>query len=310
MDKIKVGLPHRGAGLAPLFAAMSGGYFHDEGITIELVPFNGHARSLESLIAGAIDFTNAVGPELIMANERTGGDAVVIASAIGRSAQQISARPGLTAREQLRHKRWAIQARHDADECSIAMTLERWGWDYRKDVELVIVGHDGARLDLLLDEDRADVAIMHAPEPFQAIKRGWLLVFDLGQLDVSFQNSCAATTKRLLTTRPDLALRYTRAFCNGVYRFRTDAAFGLSVLKEQTGETDEFILRKTWTLFARLMGGYMFPSVEGLRNAASVLRKVGALTRVVEPEEVSDLSFVATLEQEDFFAQQMCGAAS
>ena len=79
---------------------------------------------------------------------------------------------------------------------------------------------------------RVDVAIMHAPEPFQAMKRGWAVVEDLGRLDIAFQNSCAATTRRMMRERRDIADRYVRAFCQGVYRFRTDAAFGVEVLAQ------------------------------------------------------------------------------
>jgi NitT/TauT family transport system substrate-binding protein len=168
VEKISIALANKGAGTTPVFATVEGGYFREQGLEPELIPYRGHSRSLAALIAGEADFTNAVGPEVIMANRRHQGDAVIIASATSRSAQQVSARPGLTTREQLRGKRWGIVARNDADECSIAMAFERWGWDRNKDAEIVVVGSDRPRLDLLLDERRVDVAIMHAPEPFQA----------------------------------------------------------------------------------------------------------------------------------------------
>ena len=302
MDKIRIALANKGAATASVFATVEGGYFREQGLEPELVPYQGHSRSLAALIAGEADFTNAVGPEVIMANRRHRGDAVIIASATRRSAQQVSGRPGLTAREQLRGKRWSIVARNDADECSIAMAFERWGWDRTKDAEIVVVGSDGPRLDLLLDERRVDVAIMHAPEPFQAAKRGWTMIEDLGRLDVAFQNSCAATTRRLMRQRPDTALRYVRAYCSGIYRFRTDAAFGLAVLRKYTGETDIAVLEQTWLLFARLMGGMMYPSVEGMRTASQVLLELGAIPQPIPPDDSIDLGVVAAVEREGYFA--------
>lgn len=291
--------------MAPVFAAVEGGYFREQGLDAELVPILGHSRSLDALIKGEVDFTNSVGAELLMANLRHGGDAVIIASAISRSAQQVSARPGLTTREQLRGKRWGVIARNDADECAIAMAFERWNWDPAKDAEIVIVGPGGSRLDMLLDEARADVAIMHAPEPFQAAKRGWLVVEDLGRLDVAFQNSCAATTRRLIRERPDTALRYARAYCQAVYRFRTDAAFGTGVLYKYAGESDPGVIGPTWIMFARFMGGMMFPSLEGMRSVAHVLHRLGAVSQLVAPEASVDLDPVATLEREGFFGKLM-----
>jgi ABC-type nitrate/sulfonate/bicarbonate transport system substrate-binding protein len=303
VDKIRVATANRGAGTAPVFATVEGGFFGDEGLEVELVPHDGHPRSLRALLAGEADFTNAVAAELIRANATHRGDAVIIASAISRSAQQVSARPGLHRREDLRGRRWGVQWRGDADECSIVMAFDRWGWDPARDAEIVVVGGDGPRLDLLLDPARVDVAIMHAPEPFQAARRGWTLVEDLGRLDVAWQNSCAATTRRLLASRPDLALRYVRAYCRGVHRFRTDAAFGQAVLRRYTGEHDRGVLEATYVLFARLMGAMMYPSLEGVRAAATMLHRLGVIDHPPAAEDVVDLGLVARLEEAGLFSR-------
>ena len=309
MDKIKIAMAHRGAGVAPVFAAIEGGHFRENGLEPELVFYHGHPNSLKAMIAGEAQFTNAVGAELLLANSRHGGDAVVLASAISRSAQQVAARLGIKTREDLRGKRWGVTFRNDADECAMIMAFDRWGWDIEKDVEIVVVGNAGARLDLLLDHSKVDVAIMHAPETFQAPKRGYHVVEDFGRLDVSFQNSCAASTRSFMKTYPDIALRYVKSFCQAVHRFRSDADFGIHVLRKYSGETDIDVLRPTWVLFARYMGDMMFPSLEGMRNASAILHRVGALPRQVAPEEAVDLESVATLEAQGFF-EMLMGAHS
>ena len=305
MEKIRIACANRGAGTAPVFSSLEGGYFRENGLEPELIFYPGHSRSLPALIAREADFTNAVSPELISIDVLEKGDAVIIASAISRSAQQVAARPGLSTREDLRGKRWGVLARGDADECSIVMGLERWGWDKEKDIEIVAVGMGGDRLGLLLDPSRVDVAIMHAPEPFQAMKRGWKMVEDFARLDVAFQNSCAATTRRFLEKRPETVRRYVRAYCQGVYRFRTDAAFGIEVIKKYSGETDRAVLEPTYVLFARLMGGMMFPSLEGVRTAARLLHQLGVIPRSPSPEEFVDLNPIRDLEKEEFFAKMM-----
>lgn len=305
MDKIKIAMAHRGAGVAPVFAALEGGYFRENGLEPELAFHHGHPNSLKAVIAGEAQFTNAVGAELLLANHRLGGDAIVLASAISRSAQQVAARPGITTREDLRGKRWGVTFRNDADECAMIMAFDRWGWSIEKDVEIVVVGNAGARLDLLLDPNKVDVAIMHAPETFQAPKRGYHIVEDFGRLDVSFQNSCAASTRSFMRKQPDVGLRYVKSFCQAVHRFRSDADFGIHVLRKYSGEADIDVLRPTWVLFARYMGDMMFPSLEGMRNASAILHRVGALPRQVAPEEAVDLEPVATLEAQGFFETLM-----
>jgi NitT/TauT family transport system substrate-binding protein len=305
LDKIKIAMAHRGAGVAPVFAALEGGYFRENGLDPELVFYHGHSNSLKAVIAGEVQFTNAVGAELLLANNRHGGDAVVLASAISRSAQQVAARSGIKTREDLRGKRWGVPFRNDADECAMIMAFDRWGWNIEKDIEIVVVGSAGARLDLLLDQSKVDVAIMHAPETFQAPKRGYHIIEDFGRLDVSFQNSCAASTRSYMKSHPDIGLRYVKSFCQAVHRFRSDAAFGIHVLRKYSGETDIDVLRPTWVLFARYMGDMMYPSLEGLRNASAILHRVGALPKLVAPEEAVDLEPVATLEAQGFFEMLM-----
>lgn len=309
MDKIKIAMAHRGAGVAPVFAALEGGYYRENGLEPELVYYHGHPNSLKAVIAGEAQFTNAVGTELLLANHRHHGDAVVLASAISCSAQQVAARPGIRTREDLRGKRWGVTFRNDADECAMIMAFDRWGWSIEKDVEIVVVGNAGARLDLLLDKARVDAAIMHAPETFQAPRRGYHIVEDFGRLDVSFQNSCAASTRSFARSEPDIVLRYVKSFCLAVHRFRSDAQFGIHVLRKYSGETDIDVLRPTWVLFARYMGDMMFPSLEGMRNASAILRRVGALPKEVAPEEGVDLAPVAALEADGFF-ESLMGARS
>jgi hypothetical protein len=138
-------------------------------------------------------------------------------------------------------------------------------------------------------------------------KRGWNPVEDSGRLDVAFQNSCAATTRRLIAARPLTVVNYVRAYSQAVYRFRTDPAFGITLLAKHTGEPDPKVIEQTWVLFARLMGGMMFPSLEGMRSALSVLHRLSvvpqSLTRAVRRP-----CAVATLEREGFFGRFMAGS--
>lgn len=305
MEKIRIACANRGAGTSPVFAAVEGGYFRENGLDPELLYYRGHRRALPALLAGEAEFTNSVGPELIAINVREGGDAVIVASAVGRTAQYVCARPGLSRREDLRGKRWGVVARGDADECAIAVAFERWGWDVRKDVEIVAVGTAAPKLDLLLDPAAVDVAIMHAPDPFVAQRRGWNLVEDLRRLDVAYQNSCAATTRRFARSRPDLVLKYVRAYCQGVHRLRTDATFGVQVIQQYSGETDRWIVEQAYAWFVILMGGPMFPSLEGVRTAGRVLYQLGVIPRSPDPEEFVDLEPVARLEREGLFRTLM-----
>ncbi|HKB25155.1 MAG TPA: ABC transporter substrate-binding protein [Methylomirabilota bacterium] len=301
MEKIRIACGNRGVGTSPLFAAVEGGYMKENGLDPQLQFYAGHPRALPALVAGEAEFTNTVSPDVITINLRDGADVVIVASGVSRTATYVTARAGLTTRPELRGKRWGVLARGDADHCAIALAFERWGWDLDKDAELVPVGTDGPRLDRLLDPAKVDVVIMHSPEPFQAAKRGWNLVEDLRRLDVAFQNSCAATTRRYAKARPDVVLRYVRAYAQGVYRFRADGKFGVEVIRKYSGETDREVLEASYLYFSELMGGTMYPTPEGVRTAAQMLHRLGVIPRLPAPEDVIDQEPVARLHREGLF---------
>jgi ABC-type nitrate/sulfonate/bicarbonate transport system substrate-binding protein len=301
MDKLRIACGNRGVGTAPLFATVEGGYFQEQGLEPELRFYQGHPKALPALVAGEADFANSVSPDVITIDVRTGADVVIVASAVSRSATYVCARPGLSRREDLRGQRWGVLARGDADHCALVMAFERWGWDPTKDAVIVAVGPEGSRLDLLLDPARVDVAILHSPEPFQAARRGWHLVEDLRRLDVAFQNSCAATTRRFAAARPDVVDRYVRAYCRGVYRFRADGTFGIQVIRKYSGETDHEILEAAYLYFSQLMGGTMYPTPEGVATAARLLHRLGVIPGQPAPEAFIDQEPIARLHREGFF---------
>jgi hypothetical protein len=103
--------------------------------------------------------------------------------------------------------------------------------------------------------------------------------------------------------------RYVKAFCQAVHRFRSDADFGIHVLRKYSGEDDIKILRPTWVLFARYMNDMMFPNLEGMRNASAILHRVGALPAPVTPETAVDQGPVIQLEREGFFDRLMGASA-
>jgi NitT/TauT family transport system substrate-binding protein len=301
MDKIRIACGNRGVGTAPLFATVEGGYFKEHGLDPDLRFYQGHSKALPALVAGEADFANSVSPDVITIDVRTGADVVIVASAVSRSATYVCARPGLSRREDLRGKRWGIVARGDADHCAMVMAFERWGWDPTTDAAIVAVGSGGSRLDLLLDPARVDVTILHSPEPFQAARRGWHLVEDLRRLDVAFQNSCAATTRRFAAARPDVVDRYVRAYCQGVYRFRADGPFGIQVIRKYSGETDREVLEAAYLYFSQLMGGTMYPTPEGVATAVRLLHQLGVVPGLPAPAEFIDQEPIARLHREGFF---------
>ena len=220
-------MAHRGAGLAPVFAAVEGGYFREQGLEPRARPLcrASRARS-QALIAGEVDFINTVGaradPGQHRHRRRRGHHR--LRHQPQRAAGLGAARPdhaGGAARQALgRHRSQRCR------RCSIVMAFERWGWDIARDAEIVVVGSDGPRLDLLLDAQQGrcrDHACARAVPGDQArLERRRGPRPPRRRLPEQLRRHHPAAYARAAATS---SVRYVRAYCQGVYRFRTDADF-------------------------------------------------------------------------------------
>jgi len=277
---IRIGIAHRGAGVAPIFAALRDGGFEREGIATDLIDLADHADALKALEAGTVDIINSVGPEVLLHNARNHGSAVIVASAISRTAVEIMVPPEWPDDRLLVDARWGVLRRFDPDHLTAVQTFrfENWPID-RLDLKEAPAGKN--RLDRLLAPGRFDAVVLHAPDPILARAKGWRAAVDTARYDAPMQNSCAATTKRFVHDERPILQAYLRAYAQGVWRFRYDAAFGRQVLLDTCSGLDASAACEAWLYFARVFGGGIYPSPAGLLSARDILVELGAISKAI-----------------------------
>lgn len=273
---LRIGIAHRGAGVAPIFAALRDGGFDREGVVPELVYLAGHADALEALEAGTVDIINSVGPEVLLHNARNRGTAVVVASAISRTAVEIMVPPEWPQARTLAEARWGVLRRFDPDHVTAVQICRFEGWTFDR-LQLLEAPAGSSRLKRLLAPGRFDAVVLHAPDPILARTQGWRTAIDTARYDAPMQNSCAATTERLVRDERATLLAYLRAYAAGVWRFRHDAAFGPQVLLDISPQLGLPAAAEAWRYFARVFGGGMYPSPAGLLQARDILIELGAI---------------------------------
>jgi NitT/TauT family transport system substrate-binding protein len=271
---LRIGVAHRGTGLAPVFAAIATSSLAQAGYEVRLIDVPGHPAALAALEAGEVDVINSTGIEVLLHNARHAGTAVVVASAIGRTAVKVFAARGWPVDRDLRDARWGVLQRADYDHCTALQVFDMEGWPTDA-LTLVEMPGSGGRLDRLLRPDLVDAVVLHAPEPTIARRKGWRLAVDLSLYDAPMQNSCAVVTRAMIDVRRSACLAYLAAYHAGVWRFRTDAAFGIRVLSEVSPTLDTEAIAESWQFFAVLMSGTIYPSRAGLRRASELLTQAG-----------------------------------
>jgi len=182
-EKVKITIPAVTTTFASLYHARAAGYFADEGLDVEIVVIGGPA-SLQAVIAGDAQFALIPGTYQIMAHEK-GQRLPAVMSVLTRNSinlvmhKDVARAKGITDTSPLAAKIRALRGLKLAGSTPGGFSHQmlvyyalKAGLDPQKDVEIVGLGTDPARL-AALEQRQVDVFATGTPTPEAAVARGF-----------------------------------------------------------------------------------------------------------------------------------------
>jgi NitT/TauT family transport system substrate-binding protein len=182
-EKIKITVPAAVTTFAPLYHARAAGYFAEEGLDVEVVVIPGPA-SLQAVIAGDAQFALIPGTYQLMAQDK-GQRLPAVMSILTRNSinivmhKDVARAKGITDKSPLAEKIKALKGLKLAGSTPGGFSHQvllyyvlKTGLDPQKDVELVGLGSDPARL-AALEQRQVDVMATASPAPETAVARGF-----------------------------------------------------------------------------------------------------------------------------------------
>ena len=182
-EKIKITIPAVTTTFASLYHARAAGYFADEGLDVEIVVIGGPA-SLQAVIAGDAQFALIPGTYQLMAHEK-GQRLPAVMSVLTRNSinlvmhKDVARAKGITDTSPLIDKIRALRGLKLAGSTPGGFSHQmlvyyalKAGLDPQKDVEIVGLGTDPARL-AALEQRQVDVFATGTPTPEAAVARGF-----------------------------------------------------------------------------------------------------------------------------------------
>src|SRR5437870_10318281 len=119
------------------------GLFKKHGLDMELIFIDGSSRGVQSLIAGDLSFTDAVGTSVI--NGRlAGGDIAIVSSLVNTLPYYIIGKPAIKSPEDLKGRSAAVHIPGTSADFAMRLALKGVGISY-KDIQAVTVGGAPAR---------------------------------------------------------------------------------------------------------------------------------------------------------------------
>lgn len=126
------------ASSAAYWVANDAGMFKKHGLDVEMLFINGSTRSVQSLVAGDLNFAGAVGTSA-MNGRMAGGDIAIINGLVNTLPYYLIGNPEIKSPEDLKGRSAATHIPGTSADFALRLALKRFGIQYQ-DIKAVMVG--------------------------------------------------------------------------------------------------------------------------------------------------------------------------
>jgi NitT/TauT family transport system substrate-binding protein len=216
----------------PPYATFAAPFYRQQDLEVESILMSSGTISGQALAAGEVKAIVTTGPVAMQAN-LSGGDMVIIAGLIHKFPYQIVARGEIKTAADLKGKRVGISRFGSSSDWLVRLGLAKLGVDADKDVTILQIGEQGARL-TALQSNAIQATPLVPPLSTQAVRKlGMKELVDLAELDVTYPLQVVITTRSFLQTNRPLLKRFLKSFASGVHHYKTDAQAGINFQMKQ-----------------------------------------------------------------------------
>ena len=272
--------------------------FDKYGLDVEVIMITGSARSVAALMGGSTQYAtgSVVGP---MAAATRGSDVKLIAASYNKFPYAFVVKPDIRSPKDLRGKKINILNYGGSNDLSLQLAFKEWGMKLA-DAQIIIGGDAPTRLGSLMS-GRTDATILSPPHLTIAVKSGYRVLVDMGDMSASFTQSSLYSRGGYLKENRDQAKRFLRAYSEAIYRLKTDRDATIKIFAKRMRVDDAETLKATYDYFAPR---FSFPpkvDLAGVRETLNFYAEQNADFKNHKPEEFVDHSLINELEKEGFF---------
>ena len=272
--------------------------FDKHGLDVEIIMITGAARSVAALLGNSTHFStgSATGP---LAAAVRGSDLKVIAASYNKFPYAFVVKPEIRNPNDLRGKRVNILNYGGSNDLALQLALKEWGMKLA-DVQVVIGGDAPTRLGALM-AGRMDATILSPPHLTMAMKAGYRVLADMGEMSANFTQSSLYVKGSALKEQRDRTKRFLRAYAESIHVIKTDRERTMKVFAHRMRVDDPETVRSTYEYFAPRFSLPPRVNLSGVRDTLNFYAEQNADFKNRKPEEFVDHSLLDELEKEGFF---------
>jgi NitT/TauT family transport system substrate-binding protein len=297
-EKLHVGYSAQAGSLAPIWITKEAGIFKKHGLNVELLFIPGGPTAAAALISGEVPITVVGGPAVVTSN-LAGSDLVMIAGIVNTFAFQIVSVKRITSYHELKGKRLGVNRFGASPDVAARFALKHMGID-PKEITLLQLGEQSTRLTAMM-AGQLEAAVFLPPITTMAQKQGMNVLLDLAELGAEFQITGLGSSQRFLTQQRPTAIRFMRAFVEGIHYFKTHKPESMKTIAKYMKINDMEAVSATYDYFApKVVPRKPYPSLKGIKALIDLAAVEKSELRYISPERFVNTTILKEVDDSGF----------
>ena len=277
--------------------AKEAGIFKKHGLDLDTIFINGSVRGIQSLIAGDLGYTGAVGTAVINA-KLAGGDIAIVQSQMNTLPYFIIGNANIKSPEALKGKSAAVHIPGTSADFAMRLALSKVGINY-KDIKAITVGGAPARL-AAVTQGQTDFTVVTDGERIHGEKMGLRVIIDMAKLNVPFQFNCTVTTRTKIRENPDEVRRVVLSMAESIHFFKTRKDESIKIMQKYTRGLPREVLEGAHSANSPLLIEDTTPTLEGLKQTLDVQALTDPRATKFKAADMVELRFVDEMKKSGF----------
>jgi NitT/TauT family transport system substrate-binding protein len=300
--KARVGTCSITGGFIHFYTALFNGLFDKYGLRIEHVTLRGGVVSLAALSADEIQFIYCSADPMIP-RMAAGADAKLIGSPLVGLPWVLMGRKEIKRPQELRGKTIALSRPGGLTDQLAKAVMKKFNLT-TQEVKLLHIGGTGQLEPYnAMVQGLTQATFLTPPMDVRAKRDGFILIYNLNELDVPSVYSSIFTNSKTLKERPALVQKFAAALAEAVYFVEKNPEKSKAALAKILAINDQEVLQSAYDAYAKnLVNRRLTVPVNAVAQAVEIAREDGTQIRK-RPSEIIDNSFAEQLERSGFLKE-------
>jgi len=292
LDRIRIAVSNPNMPNLTVAVAQKQGFFKDENVAAEIIRMNPNV-AITALSTGDVDYCQLFGA--VVGGAIAGLPVRIVAGYLDTWPVTLIAQPEIKSLTDLRGKTLGISSFGATPEVAARLMIKQAGIDPEKEIKILALGSDAARL-TALKQRVVDVVVISPPADTQMEKQGYKILARAYEL-FSFPYLGLGTHLRKIREKPDEIRRVIKATirANRFIRDNRDDAVKTLIA---WGKVEREFAYASYDALKNLFNADGSVPEDGLKLVIDQARRSAKVTREVASGEVVDLSFLRAAQVE------------